>query len=65
MNHTKSDFHSTRYIRPIIISSEIEKRKKQRNFLKRKLTCYLELAIELINQRKDDFQKNNKKNYFA
>ncbi|MGR1225394.1 hypothetical protein ACUVMQ_20860 [Aeromonas veronii] len=61
MNHTKSDSHSTRYIRPIIISSEIEKRKNQHNFLKRKLTCYLELVIKLINERKDGFQKNNNK----
>ncbi|WP_339021463.1 hypothetical protein [Aeromonas salmonicida] len=61
MNHTKSDSHSTRYIRPIIIFSEIEKRKSQHNFLKRKLICYLELVIKSINERKEAFQKNNNK----
>ncbi|MGY3806643.1 hypothetical protein ACWNG8_05855 [Aeromonas veronii] len=59
MSHTKSDSNSTRYIRPIIIFSEIEKRKNRHDFLKRKLTCYLELVIKSINERKDALQKNN------
>lgn len=61
MNHTKSNSHSTRYICPIIIFSEIEKRKNQHNFLKRKLICYLDLVIQSINERKEAFQKSNSK----
>uniref|UniRef100_UPI0013A6C7F8 hypothetical protein n=2 Tax=Aeromonas TaxID=642 RepID=UPI0013A6C7F8 len=62
MNYTKPDY--IRSIRPIIAFSEIEKRKSQHNFLKRKLTCYLELVIKSINERNETFQKTNN-NFFS